>query len=139
MDSYKSEKTVVNAPVERVFAKLSNPQLFISSLGELPEEAKEKLQSVTFGEDSVTFEVQPVGKITMKVKEKAENSKVVLGPEVSPIPFEAVINMEKVDEGRTALEAELRMELNPFMRAMVGSHLEKGAKKFGDLFAMFPF
>lgn len=138
MDSYKSNVVTVPYSAELVYSKLSNPQVLQARYESLPAEVKEKLHGVTFSEDAISFEVPPVGAFRLVYTVREPNKLLRLEPEASPVPF--MLNVYFEENGATCnLQVELSAELNPFIKAMVGSKLGEGAKKFGDMLAAIPF
>ena len=127
METYKSDKHVIDCDIATVYSKLSNPEVFRRHMEEnidkLPEEARTHLQNLKFEEGGVVIE-SPMGPLKLGIVETVEPSKIVFGAAQSPVPFGLVIELKEID-------AELR--------AMVGSKLKDGAKKFGEMIARLPY
>lgn len=144
MDTYKSDKQTIACNAGTIFSKLTNPSLFKAQIEahahELPAEARENLGMVSFGDDSIAIN-SPLGEITMAVdhEHSVEGRKVVYSALQSPVKFNFVVNLEPRDEQLTDSVAEINLDLPFFMRAMVGSKLADGAKKFGEVLARLPF
>ena len=141
MDSYKSDIVTINHPIELVYSKLSTPSSFkdIANIDALPNEVKEKINEITFGDDSIAFSVNPIGEVVLQIMERTEPVKVVLSAVKLPIPLNVVLSLEKVDDTTTHAVAEIQVELNMFIRPMVEKPLTEGAKKFGELLAILPY
>ena len=141
MDSYKSDIVTINHPIELVYSKLSTPSSFknIANIDALPNEVKEKINEITFGDDSIAFSVNPIGEVVLQIVERTEPVKVVLSAVKVPIPLNVVLSLEKVDDTTTHAVAEIQVELNMFIRPMVEKPLTEGAKKFGELLAILPY
>lgn len=141
MDSYKSDIVTINHPIELVYSKLSTPSSFknIANIDALPNEVKEKINEITFGDDSIAFSVNPIGEVVLQILERTEPVKVVLSAVKLPIPLNVVLSLEKVDDTTTHAVAEIQVELNMFIRPMVEKPLTEGAKKFGELLAILPY
>ena len=141
MDSYKSDIVTINHPIELVYSKLSTPSSFknIANIDALPNEVKEKIDEITFGDDSIAFSVNPIGEVVLQIMERTEPVKVVLSAVKLPIPLNVVLSLEKVDDTTTHAVAEIQVELNMFIRPMVEKPLTEGAKKFGELLAILPY
>ena len=141
MDSYKSDIVTINHPIELVYSKLSTPSSFknIANIDALPNEVKEKINEITFGDDSIAFSVNPIGEVVLQIVERTEPVKVVLSAVKLPIPLNVVLSVEKVDDTTTHAVAEIQVELNMFIRPMVVKPLTEGAKKFGELLAILPY
>ena len=130
MDSYKSDIVTINHPIELVYSKLSTPSSFknIANIDALPNEVKEKINEITFGDDSIAFSVNPIGEVVLQIVERTEPVKVVLSAVKLPIPLNVVPSLEKVDDTTTHAVAEIEVELNMFIRPMVEKPLTEGAK-----------
>ena len=141
MDSYKSDIVTINHPIELVYSKLSTPSSFknIANIDALPNEVKEKINEITFGDDSIAFSVNPIGEVVLQIVERTEPVKVVLSAVKLPIPLNVVLSLEKVDDTTTHAVAEIQVELNMFIRPMVEKPLTEGTKKFGELLAILPY
>lgn len=141
MDSYKSDIVTINHPIELVYSKLSTPSSFknIANIDALPNEVKEKINEITFGDDSIAFSVNPIGEVVLQIVERTEPVKVVLSAVKLPIPLNVVLSLEKVDDTTTHAVTEIQVELNMFIRPMVEKPLTEGAKKFGELLAILPY
>lgn len=141
MDTYKSDVVAINHAVDTVYGKLSNPEAFknVENFATLPDDVKAKIGDITFGEDSISFNVDPIGNVTLQIVERVAPNKIVYSATSLPIPFKAVINLEEAEDGNTKAEAELQVELNMFIRPMVDKPLKEGAKKFGELLAVLPY
>ncbi len=141
MDSYKSNEEIVNYNIETVYGKLSNFENFaqIKEMGNIPPELKSKIDNVEFTSDSISFKADPVGMIKLAIEERVQPTKIVLSAVSFPIPFKAVINLEKIDETTTRLTTEFQIELNMMLRAMASKPLSDGAVKFGQMLASLPY
>ena len=111
----------------------------IANIDALPNEVKEKINEITFGDDSIAFSVNPIGEVVLQIMERTEPVKVVLSAVKLPIPLNVVLSLEKVDDTTTHAVAEIQVELNMFIRPMVEKPLTEGAKKFGELLAILPY
>ena len=99
MSTYKSKVYPVSAAREQVFEKLSHPEALTEKIKNLPPELQEKLQTVKFGEDSISFVVPPMGEMRMLFTERTAPSRIVIGPESSPVPFGLSINIGEGADG----------------------------------------
>lgn len=140
MSQYKSKSYPVNASQEQVFNRLSNPSILADKIEALPDEVKEKLNSVTFNTDSIVFNVPPVGEIKMVFSKVEAPSRLVIAPESSPVPFSMSIDLDPDNNnGTTALTAAINAELNFFLQQMVGSKLQDGIERVAEMLARLPY
>lgn len=142
METYKSDKVIIDHSIDVVYSKLSDPRVFKEhidkNLDRLPEEAREHLQSVKFEYDGISVD-SPMGPLKLSVSESVAPSMVKYTAQSSPVPFGLTINLQAIDESHTESVTEISIEL-PFMfKAMVGSKLTDGANKLGELIAKLPY
>ena len=99
METYKSDKHVIDCDIATVYSKLSNPEVFRRHMEEnidkLPEEARTHLQNLKFEEGGVVIE-SPMGPLKLGIVETVEPSKIVFGAAQSPVPFGLVIELKEI-------------------------------------------
>jgi len=142
METYKSDKVIIDHNIDVVYSKLSDPRVFKEhidkNLDRLPEEAREHLQSVKFEDDGISVD-SPMGPLKLSVSESVAPSMVKYTAPSSPVPFGLTINLQAIDDTHTESVTEISIELPFMLKAMVGSKLTDGAKKLGELIAKLPY
>lgn len=142
METYKSDKVIIDHNIDVVYSKLSDPRVFKEhidkNLDRLPEEAREHLQSVKFEDDGISVD-SPMGALKLSVSESVAPSMVKYTAPSSPVPFGLTINLQAIDDTHTESITEINIELPFMLKAMVGSKLTDGAKKLGELIAKLPY
>lgn len=142
MDSYKSDKVVIDHNINLIYGKLSDPSMFKSqmekNMDRVPDEAREHLDKVKFEEDGISID-SPMGAVKLSVSESVEPNLVKYVAESSPVPFGLTVNLEAIDQDHTNAIAEINIELPLMVRAMVGSKLAEGAQKMGEVLAKLPY
>lgn len=142
MESYKSDKVVIDHNIELIYNKLSNPSMFKEqmekNMDRVPDEAREHLNKVKFEEDGISIE-SPMGEVKLSVSESVAPNLVKYVAESSPVPFGLTVNLEAIDEEHTNAVAEINIELPMMLRAMVGGKLSEGAQKMGEVLARLPY
>lgn len=142
MESYKSDKVVIDHNIELIYNKLSNPSMFKEQMEKnmdcVPDEAREHLNKVKFEEDGISIE-SPMGEVKLSVSESVAPNLVKYVAESSPVPFGLTVNLEAIDEEHTNAVAEINIELPLMLRAMVGGKLSEGAQKMGEVIAKLPY
>lgn len=142
MESYKSDKVVIDHNIELIYNKLSNPSMFKEqmekNMDRVPDEAREHLNKVKFEEDGISIE-SPMGEVKLSVSESIAPNLVKYVAESSPVPFGLTVNLEAIDEEHTNAVAEINIELPMMLRAMVGGKLSEGAQKMGEVIAKLPY
>ena len=159
MTEYKSEVKTIGAPLENVYAKLSdltnlgviqsnldNPELQRRILEQVGDKVKPeqvdsivtKLRELRFDADSVTGN-SPLGEITLRIVEREEGKTVKFALEGSPIPANMWIQLLPAGEQQCAMRLTVKAELNFFVRQMVGSKLQQGVDGLGTMLAGLPY
>lgn len=142
METYKSDKVVIDHNIELIYSKLSNPSMFREqmekNMDRIPDEAREHLNNLKFEEDGISID-SPMGAVKLSVSESVEPNLVKYVAESSPVPFGLTVNLEAIDEEHTNAIAEINIELPLMVRAMVGSKLTEGAQKMGEVIAKLPY
>ena len=142
METYKSDKVVIDYNIELIYSKLSNPAMFKEKMEQnmdrIPDEAREHLDNLKFEEDGISIN-SPMGAVKLSVSESVEPNLVKYVAESSPVPFGLTVNLEAIDEEHTNAIAEINIELPMMIRAMVGGKLSEGAQKMGEVLAKLPY
>lgn len=136
MTKFESSVKHVQASQEAVYAKLSD----LSNLEHLKDRIPaDKVNNLSFDSDSLSFDVSPVGKITLQIVEREPCKCIKFGTTVSPLPFNLWIQIVPVTETECKMKLTIGMELNPFMKAMVQKPLQEGLEKMADALSMVSY
>ena len=162
MNKYESTVKTVCAPVERVYARLSD----LTSLQALKEkvddprfeeiintqvpadkrptpEQFEKLRNnirkMELTTDTLSGHIGPLGDITVRVVERAEPKLVKMELEGAPIAVTMWIQMLPSDEATSRLKVTLGAELNFFIRKMIESKIEKASEGLAQFLSQIPY
>ncbi|MBO4722278.1 MAG: hypothetical protein J5629_05020 [Muribaculaceae bacterium] len=142
METYKSDKVVIDHNIELIYNKLSNPSMFKEqmekNMDRIPDDAREHLDKVKFEEDGISID-SPMGVVKLSVSESVAPNLVKYVAESSPVPFGLTVNLEAIDDEHTNAIAEINIELPMMIRAMVGGKLSEGAQKMGEVIAKLPY
>ena len=162
MNKYESTVKTVYAPVERVYARLSD----LTSLQALKEkvddprfeeiintqvpadkrptpEQFEKLRNnirkMELTTDTLSGHIGPLGDITVRVVERADPKLVKMELEGAPIAVTMWIQMLPSDEATSRLKVTLGAELNFFIRKMIESKIEKASEGLAQFLSQIPY
>lgn len=144
MESFKSPPHSIPCDATTIYSKLTDPSLIKQQIeahaDQLDAEARQHLDAVKFGQDSIAIQ-SPMGEVTLSLdhENSVEGERVVYTASSSPVPINMVVNLEPQDDGTTMSTAELQLKLPFFMRKMVEGQLVEGANRFGELLARIPF
>jgi len=136
MTQFESGIKMIPYSVEKVYAKLSDLNNLESVKDKVPSE---KISDFRFDTDSVSFNLSPVGNVSLKIIERELNKCVKIEAVNSPIPVSLWMQVEPVDENECKFKVTARMELNPFVKGMVSKPIQEGLEKIADLIATINF
>ena len=72
MSTFKSTQRTINADIQTVYDKLSNPGSFSGMAEKAQEELKAQVKDIHFSNDTITLNVNPVGAVELKITERSE-------------------------------------------------------------------
>ena len=129
MSTFESSVKIVEYPQEKVYATLSD----LSNLGKLEGKFPEdKFKDFEFSADSVSINVQPVGKVSMNIVEREEPKCIKYEATQSLIPFNLWVQLLPVTETTCKMKLTIKADLNPFISGMVKKPLQEGIEKIAD-------
>lgn len=161
MDKYESTVKVISAPIEAVYAKLSDlsrleavkeriddpnfEQLLRTQVpadkmpsAEQLEKLREGVRSMQLTPDSVTGQAGPLGTVTLQIVERQEPKLIKFELQGAPIQGNVWIQLLPSNLG-TAMKVTIGAELNFFIRKMVESKLKQGAEGLAQMLAAIPY
>lgn len=154
MAKYESSVKQVNAPVERVYSVISdlerlrpviemaqNNEMIKEKLREAGQDPAqlEKLKDMNLTSDRVSFPAPMVGEVAVAIIEREENKCVKFETEKSPIDANLWIQVLPVTDTTSKMRVTLKADLNPMMKMILGSKLEKCIDQFADMLCMLPY
>jgi len=159
MNQYESQVKQIAAPIESVYAKLSNLENLrpVIENAQNNETLKQKieesgqdpaylnmLKNVTLSADSIAINTGMMGTFALDIVERedpAVNSgkgTIKFKTAQSPIDANMWIQLLPGEQG-TRMKLTLRADLNPMLKIMLGNKLEAGIDKFADMLSMIPY
>lgn len=154
MAKYESSVKQVNAPVERVYSVISdlerlrpviemaqNNEMIKEKLREAGQDPAqlEKLKDMNLTSDRVSFPAPMVGEVAVAIIEREENKCIKFETEKSPVDANLWIQVLPVTDTTSKMRVTLKADLNPMMKMILGSKLEKGIDQFADMLCMLPY
>lgn len=135
MATYKSKEITVTAPVDDVFARVTDLGAFQQRLDQLPEDLRARMGSVRFGQDSIIIEAAPMGEITFRVTERIPSQRITLAAEQSPVPLtlSVVTRGNIADSNATDIQTVIDVDIPPMLKPLVGGKLQQAADMFTDM------
>ena len=159
MNQYESQVKQIAAPIESVYAKLSNLENLrpVIENAQNNETLKQKieesgqdpaylnmLKNVTLSADSIALNTGMMGTFALDIVERedpAVNSgkgTIKFKTAQSPIDANMWIQLLPGEQG-TRMKLTLRADLNPMLKIMLGNKLEAGIDKFADMLSIIPY
>lgn len=137
MTEFVSDIKIIPYSDEEVFRVLSDLRKLELVKERIPEN---KISDFTFDQDSVSFRVDPIGKVTFIVVEREANKLVKFKSEKLPFDIFLWIQLAAKAEKDTRLRITVKAELNPFMKGgMVEKPIREVVDKISDALALLPY
>lgn len=136
MTKFESSVKVIPYSQERVYEKLSDLSNLESIKDRLPQD---KVKDMSFDTDTLSFNVAPVGQLTLKIIEREPCGCIKFETTNSPLPFNLWIQIVASADEECKMKLTIGMELNPFMKGMVQKPLQEGLEKMVDMLAMIQY
>jgi hypothetical protein len=143
VEKYVSEPREIHFSQEVIFLKLSNLknlEQFVSP--EKIEELKKKsgssgdfkMEDFVATEDRCSFKINPVGNVGIEIVERDPFKTIKFQGEKSvPFPVTFWVQLVPLTGNSSKIRLTLHADLNPMIKMMVNSYLEKGIEKLADL------
>ncbi len=160
MNKYESSVKHIPSPIDCVYGKLSDltnlealrrnvsdPALreaLLQQTGdsvspEQMEQYVELLENMQLTPDTLTVDVPMMGETTLRVVERQEPKLVKFETEGSPIQANLWLQLLPEGEDRCAMKVTLGVDLNFFMKQMLGGKLQDGVERLADMLARIPY
>lgn len=136
MADFVSETKKIPHNDDVIFSTLADLNHLAQLKNRIPED---KIKNFEFDQDSVTMEVNPIGKVTFRIIEREPNKTIKFEAERTPIPVFVWIQLVAAGELDTRMRITIRAEINPFMKTMVSKPLNEAVNKIADLLAIVPY
>ena len=148
MTKFESSVKQIPHSQKSVYAMLSDLSNIQRLKDHLPEEAtdndemnkvKDKLKNLSFDQDSLSINVDPIGQVSMLIIERDEPKMIKLESEKSPFAFKFWIQVLPVTEASSKMKLTIDADIPFFAKSMVAKPLQEGIEKIADALAMIPF
>ena len=141
---YKSKDVELAAPIERVYARFSNPEnlkelIDNAPADRIPADKLEQLRSLEVTRDSITVSGGPTGAVTLKVCERVEPTLVAFRPEGIPMDLQMLLMFEPATENTTIARAVITADIPLMLRPMVRGPLQQVVDQFATMMGAMPF
>ncbi|MDR0873633.1 MAG: SRPBCC family protein [Prevotellaceae bacterium] len=119
--TFESEIKTIQASDAEVFAVLSD----LRNVEKLKEKVQDKVKDIELTEDTISFSVNPVGSLSLKIIEREPNKTIKFAADKSPIDFFVWLQLKQVGEDDTRLKVTLKADLNPMIKMVAAKPLEQ--------------
>ena len=136
MAQYESSTFSIPFSQERVYAKLEDLNNLEALKSRLPED---KVKEFSFDRDSVTADVPPMGKVTLRVVEREAPKCVKFAADNSPLPFNMWIQVVPSGEEASKMRVVVKAEINFMLKGMIEKPLKNALEKIGEVLSKIPY
>lgn len=141
MKRFESQVKQVPHSQNAVYSKVSdlnNLQAFINMLPE-DKKAEYKISKISCTRDTVSFDVSPLGTISVNIIERQPDKCVKLETAKSPVKMTAWIQIVPVTDQTCKIKLTVDADLNIFIAKMVEKPLAEALEKMAEMLAMLPY
>lgn len=133
MNTYESKQKQLFKPQNQIFDMLSDMRKLQKYAEALPAEHKEKVKDMAFEQDSISFSVQPVGKVVLRIVDRETPKMLKFGADNFPIQFNFWIQLVGVSEADTRMKLTLKADIPFMLKPMIGNKLDTGIEQIADM------
>lgn len=136
MAKFESSVKQVPYPQENVYRNISDLNNLERVKDRVPQD---KVNSFSFDRDTVTVDVPPVGKITLRIIDRDEPKCVKFETAQSPIPFNLWIQVLPQGDNASKMKVTVDADIPFMLKGMVAGPLQDGVEKVADALAQIPY
>ena len=136
MTEFLSEERTTPHSEESVFRVISD----LSNLAHVEEFLPmDSISGFSFDEDTVSFRVDPVGKVAFRVSERIPNKLIKFQSQQLPFDVLLWIHLDGKSESETQLLVRVSADLNPFIKGMVEKQMQEIVDKISEGLSQLPY
>ena len=136
MAKFESSIKQVPHPQEAVYRNLSDLSNLEKVRDRVPED---KVQDFSFDKDTVSVNVPPVGKISIRICDREEPKCVKFESVDSPMPFHLWIQVLPVTAETSKMKVTVDADIPFMLKGMVAGPLQDGVEKIADTLAIIDY
>ena len=133
MTTYEGDIQQLHCNAEYAFAQLTDLRKLEIFKDKLPAD---KIKNLQLTEETISFTVDPVGEIILRIIEKEPYKTVKFGADKSPIQFNLWIKLKEISECDTRMKVTLKADIPMMLKPMIGSKLDEMVKQITNGIAM---
>ena len=136
MGKVESKVQPIAYSAEVVYNTLSD----FNNIGKVRDRVPSDLvKNLNFNSDSVSFEISPVGAVTMNVVDREPFKCIKMQTEKSMVPLTAWIQIVSTGENNCKIKLTADADVNIFIAKMVEKPLREGIEKIAEMLAAIPY
>ena len=136
MTTYESEIKMIDSSDSKVFAMLSDLRNVEKIKDRIPTD---KVKDLKFDQDTVSVNVDPVGDLSLKIIEREPCKTIKFTTDKSPVDSFVWIQILPVTDEKSKIKVTLKADMNPMIKMMIGSYMEKFVNMFADALTKIPY
>ena len=136
MSQYESSVKNIPYSQDRVFGKLEDLNNLESVKDRIPQD---KVKEFAYDRDTVTVDVPPVGKITLKIIEREAPKCIKFETVGAPMPANFWIQIIPDGEQASKMRVVAKAEINFMLRAMIEKPLKEGLEKIAEALSLIAY
>ena len=136
MTTYESEIKTIDSSDSKVYAMLSDLRNVEKVKDRIPSD---KVKDLKFDQDTVSVKVDPVGDLSLKIIEREPCKTIKFTTDKSPVDSFVWIQILPVTDEKSKIKVTLKADMNPMIKMMIGSYMEKFVNMFADALAKIPY
>ncbi|MBE6312656.1 MAG: SRPBCC family protein [Bacteroidales bacterium] len=136
MTTYESEIKMIDSSDSKVFAMLSDLRNVEKIKDRIPSD---KVKDLKFDQDTVSVNVDPVGDLSLKIIEREPCKTIKFTTDKSPVDSFVWIQILPVTDEKSKIKVTLKADMNPMIKMMIGSYMEKFVNMFADALTKIPY
>ncbi len=136
MTQFESGIKIISYPQGSVYNKLSDLKNLEGVKDRLPAD---KIKNLIFDSDSLSFNVSPIGQITLRVCEREPEKNIKFETTKSPISFNLWIQIVPETEEKCKMKLTIKADINPFIKGMIQKPLQEGLEKMAEMLSQIPY
>jgi carbon monoxide dehydrogenase subunit G len=134
--TFESDVKTINANDKDIFILLSDLRNVEKLKDKIPQD---KVKDIQADCDTVTFSVNPIGEVSLKVIEREEFKTIKFAADKAPVDFFLWIQLKQVAEMDTKLKITLKAELNPVLKMMASKPLGQFVDMLAEALTKLPY
>jgi hypothetical protein len=136
MNTYESKQKQLFKPQAEIYAMLSDLTQLEKYAAALPAEHKDKIKDLSFTPDSVSFTIDPIGQVILRIVDYETPKMLKFGADNFPIQFNFWIQLVGVADYDTRMKLTLKADIPFMLKPMIGNKLDDGIERMADMIAM---